>query len=157
MYLPLTGDYRPTQYAGYAEYRHKGLTLAGEYWPKTAPSCSQLATMALPCNEYQYEGGYASVAYRFTSWLQLGAYNSRYQFNSSDIPAIGLKAQDNHIDDQAFTARFDFKRHWDLKFEQHFMNGVSSSLGLSGFYASDNPQGLKPNTRLFLIRLGFNI
>ena len=156
-YLPATGDYHPKQYVGYGEYRRKGWILAAEFRPLATVSSAVVAGRAVPNRYAETTDYYASVAYRFTRWLQLGTYNSRYQFNASAVPQRGLPANDTHVDDQVVTARFDFMKHWDFKIEEHFMNGVGSPLGLSEFFVSDNPQGLKPNTKLLAIRLGFNL
>jgi len=76
--------------------------------------------------------------------------------NALAVPGL-LAGADSHIDDQVMTARFDFWKHCDLKVEGHFMNGAGSPISAHGFYLSDNSQGLKPNTKLFLIRMGFNL
>jgi predicted porin len=157
VFLPATGNYKPQQYAGYGEYRRKGWTLAAEFRPLSAFTTSAIAGRAMPNRNAETTDYYVSVAYRFTKWLELGTYNSRYQYNATAVPLLGLAANDTHVDDQAVTVRFDPMKHWDFKIEEHFMNGVGSVAGLSEFYPSDNPQGLKPNTKLLAIRLGFSL
>jgi hypothetical protein len=153
--LPGTADMQSNQYAGYGEYRYHGLTLAAEYRPEARNSPLQFGPVhAVRIGDYN--SYFVSAAYRFNSWLQLGTYNSRFQMNANVVSGL-LAGADSHIDDQVATVRFDFLKHWDLKVEGHLMNGIGSSISAHGFYLSDNPQGLKPNTKLFAIRLGFNI
>jgi hypothetical protein len=153
--LPGSGDMHTNQYAGYGDYRYRGLTLATEYRPQSRNTPLVFGPIhATRVGEYQ--SYFVSAAYRFNKWLQLGTYNSRFQFNANVVPGL-LAGADSHIDDQVMTARFDFWKHWDFKVEGHFMNGVGSPISAHGFYLSDNPQGLKPNTKLLVIRLGFNI
>ena len=95
-----------------------------------------------------------SAAYRFTKWLELGTYHSRHIANwaaNHGDPA-------NHIFDQTVTARLDFNRYVDFKVEGHFIDGsMISSVVNRGFYAAANPQGLKPNMNMLVLRLGFHM
>jgi len=55
------------------------------------------------------------------------------------------------------TARVDLNRFVNVKLEGHFMDGYGvPGLYPSGFYAVDNPEGLKNNTNAFVLRTGFN-
>jgi hypothetical protein len=103
---------------------------------------------------------YVAGTYRFTPWLELGSYYSRYRLDAQPgpfgegapaIPATG------HVYDKVVAARFDFNRFLALKVEGHFMDGVGN-IGMypAGFYAQDNPNGFKDKTNLFVTRLGFN-
>ncbi|MGP8245315.1 MAG: hypothetical protein ACLQVN_12450 [Bryobacteraceae bacterium] len=153
--LPGSAEMHSKQYAGYGDYRYRGLTLATEYRPE-----SRITPLAFdPIKAIRvadYKSYFVSAAYRFNQWLQLGTYNSRFQMNAVAVPGL-LAGADSHIDDQVVTARFDFWKYCDFKVEGHFMNGVGSPISAHGFYLSDNPQGLKPNTKLLAIRLEFNL
>lgn len=153
--LPGSADMQSRQYAGYGEYRYRGLTFATEYRPESRSTPLMFYPLQA-VRAAEYRSYFVSAAYRFNKWLQLGTYNSRFQFNANAVPGL-LAGADSHIDDQVVTARFDFWKHCDLKVEGHFMNGAGSSISTHGFYVSDNPQGLKPNTKLLAIRLGFNL
>jgi hypothetical protein len=153
--LPGSGDLHSNQYAGYGEYRYHGLTIASEYRPESRNTPLTFGPLQA-VRVGDYKAFFVSAAYRFNSWFQLGTYNSRFQFNANVVQGL-LAGADSHIDDQVMTARFDFWKHWDFKVEGHFMNGVGSAISAHGFYVSDNPQGLKPNTKLLAIQLGFNI
>jgi hypothetical protein len=62
----------------------------------------------------------------------------------------------NHIYDKVVTARVDLTKFWNIKVEGHFMQGYGTNQSPDGFYATDNPQGFQPNTRLLLVRTGWS-
>jgi hypothetical protein len=144
------------QTAGYAEYQHKGLSLASEFRSEPSNMALVMAGHPLPNRLSQYTMFFASAAYRFTPWLQIGTYNSRFLHSSEPVPGL-LPGDNSHIFDQAVTVRFDFKKYWTFKIEGHFMDGVGTPISAHGFYLTDNPQGLKPTTNMIALRLGFNI
>jgi len=98
------------------------------------------------------QGWLGTVAYRVTKWLEVGTYNSRFYV---DAPQNPQNTASNHIFDQTVTARFDITSWWNVKVEEHFINGYGDTYSSHGFYAADNPQGLKPNTDMFVIRTAF--
>lgn len=98
------------------------------------------------------KGWFGAVAYRAAKWLELGTYNSRFYVDKPQNPA---DTASNHIFDQTVTARFDLTRWWNIKIEEHFMNGYGDTYSAHGFYSADNPAGLKPTTNMFVIRTGF--
>ncbi len=98
-------------------------------------------------------GWYASAAYRISKRIELGSYYSRLVA----VWATDHSAPDNHLYDKVVTARVDLTRFWNVKLEGHFMDGYGApSMYPVGFYTQDNPQGLKPQTKLLLLRTGFN-
>jgi hypothetical protein len=107
-------------------------------------------------------GWYASAAYRLSKRVELGAYYSRWVVSWADsMPGLvqpdSQNSPDRHLYDKVVTARVDLNRHWNVKIEGHFMDGYGGVWAYpSGFYSSDNPQGLKPKTNLLLIRTGWN-
>src|SRR5262249_43681160 len=107
---------------------------------------------------YDSRGWYSAVAYRVWSHLELGTYHSRFYPNADQdgpVEAYNVPAA-RHLYDQAITARLDVKTYWDVKVEGHFMDGYGDPGSSRGFYPQDTPQGLKPNTKLLVIRLGFS-
>jgi hypothetical protein len=92
------------------------------------------------------------VAYRVTKRLEIGTYNSRFYVDAPQNPAD--KAS-NHIFDQVVTARFDITKWMNIKVEEHFINGYGDTYSEHGFYAANNPNGLKPSTDMLVIRAGF--
>lgn len=154
---PYDADTRKNHtFAQYVEYVLGNLRLNGEYRRNLkAGTTSSVSTrtnqFAIMQSDSDSRSGYVSAAYRFTSWLEAGTYHSRFYANWSRMHGL----PSNHIFDQAVTARVDFKKHWDVKVEGHFIDGYGSSSSDRGFYSADNPAGKLPNTRLLVVRLGF--
>ncbi len=98
---------------------------------------------------YGYTGWYVSAAYRVNRRLQVGAYDSQYEY-------LGIPATD-HSFDRTVTARFDLNRFWDVKVEGHFINGNGGAVegAAHGFYLFDNPS-LQHTTRMLVLRTGFS-
>jgi hypothetical protein len=97
--------------------------------------------------------GFVSAAYRINKRFEIGTYHSRYYYDLGQ----GTTAPDTHIFDQAFTLRTDLNAFLDLKIEQHVMRGYGSTSSFHGFYLLENMQGFKPDTNMFVVRLGFHI
>ena len=93
---------------------------------------------------------YGSASYRLSKRVQMGAYYPRFYLNWKE----NLSDPANHIFDKVASIRLDLTNHWDFKIEGHFMNGYGGADAFRGFYLQDNPQGLKPNTNLLVIRTG---
>ncbi len=104
-------------------------------------------------------GWYLSGAYRISKRLELGSYYSHlstvYQ-RGSLAPILDTDGPAGHIADKVVTARIDLTGHWNFKVEGHFMDGYNNNQYPGGFYAPDNPQGLKPKTGLLVLRTGWN-
>jgi hypothetical protein len=95
---------------------------------------------------------YASIAYRLGKHLEIGTYHSRFINDARS----DWDSPNNHIYDQAVTARVDINRHWNFKVEGHFMDGTGNPYSVHGFYATQNPNGLVPKTDLLVLRTGVN-
>jgi hypothetical protein len=151
--VPFRIDTRPAQriYAEYADYTHGRLHVSTEYrrhyfeiyFADPIPGSSGPDNLS-------DQGFFISAAWRLTKRVELGAYNSRYYVDSPSEPG----AQFNHIYDQAVTARIDLTKFWNVKIEEHFMNGTGDLYSAHGFYLRSNPNGLAPNTDLLVIRTG---
>lgn len=97
-------------------------------------------------------GWYVSGAQRFNQYLEVGAYMSRYVpvwSTDHDLP-------NNHIYDNALTARVDIGQHFLVKVEGHFMDGYGAQDSIRGFYSQNNKSGLKPQTNMLVLRTGVN-
>jgi len=138
----------------YLEYTLGNLRFAGEY--RSEPKIVQLnqPSGVLVQGFQDSRSGYVSLSYRFTKWLELGSYHSRYVDN---WPVMHSDPR-NHIFDQVFTARFDVNRNIDFKIEGHFIDGAAIDGVLDhGFYAAPNPTGLAPNMHMLVMRIGYHM
>ena len=99
-------------------------------------------------------GWYFAGAYRITKHFQVGSYFSHYMLYSPDSfggPTNG------HTYDKVITGRVDINKYFNVKLEGHFMAGYGApGLYPDGFYASNNPQGLQPDTNALVVKGGFN-
>ncbi len=143
----------------YGEYTVGGLRLASEYrryW-RDQSIFNNLFEVTT-----DVRGWYVSGSYRISKRLELGSYYSRFSNAWTDslpglVEAPSQSSPDRHLYDKVVTARLDLNRHWNLKFEGHFMDGYGSpGFYPEGFYAQQNPLGLKPKTNMLLIRTGWN-
>lgn len=104
---------------------------------------------------------YVAGAYRISKKLELGSYYSRFTDNwvstvPGQVEAPSQSSPDRHVYDKVISARFDLTNHWNVKVEGHFMDGWGGTFYPDGFYPSDNPQGITANTRLLILRTGWN-
>lgn len=148
-------DHTPTFYA---LYTIGNLRIDGEYRrnlkvTETTSVSSRTGNINVSTRDNDSRLGYVSIAYRISKRLQVGTYHSRYYVDWGEIHSL----PNNHVFDQAVTARVDLSRYCDLKIEGHFIDGYGSSSSDRGFYSANNPDGKEPNTRLLVIRLGFHL
>jgi hypothetical protein len=140
--------------AYYVEYTIGNRQLAGEYRRQPTLGVSNTVTGATAVASEDTRSGYVSAAYRISKWVELGTYHSRFVDNWRAYHGD----PQNHLFDQAVSARLDLNRFLDLKLEGHFMGGAMiSSLHDRGFYAAVNPDGVKPQTNMCVLRLGFHM
>jgi hypothetical protein len=147
----------------YGQYTHGNLTLDAEYSRELQKI--ELLGVKGPYgppdlrSDFDRRGWYAAASYRLSKHLELGAYHSRFFPNADRLDSAGvgpLSAPERHIFDQAVTARIDLTNFWDLKIEGHFINGFGDTSTFHGFYPQNNPDGLKPQTNLLVLRMGVN-
>ncbi len=156
--LPITyhGDLRIITLSG--EYRWGDLVLAAEMfvpdnfdYEMTSPLLGTLDSGASDIVGY-----YASAAYRFTEWLELGMFYSEYYNNVDDKDGLqhnaitGNPPYNAWLKDAAMTTRFDFFENWVIKLEGHKMNGTDIMLTV------DNPDGTHENWFLFGAKVTYN-
>jgi hypothetical protein len=134
--------------ATYADYVHSKWHFSGEFRRTNETVFSSGLATDLSDNAF-----FVGAAYRVAKHLELGTYNSRIYLDQSSTP---LNPNTNHIFDQSVTARVDLTNYWNVKIEGHFMNGYGDLYSARGFYFAANPQGLKPDTNMIIVRTGVN-
>jgi len=137
----------------YGQYVHDKLQIDSEYrryWRDQEIYSGVLRVQT------DVRGWYVAGSYRVAKLLQLGSYYSRYSLYCP--PEFGPgSAQSGHIYDKVITGRVDLNRFMNVKVEGHFMDGYGvPGYYPSGFYATDNPQGLKPNTNALVLKTSVN-
>lgn len=109
------------------EYQWSGLTLAAEY--QLMPVKAELNIEGLPFDSMKSESYYASASYRFTDWLEAGAYYSVYYVMRGDdegefVEYLGYPDYAGWQKEAVVTLRIDLNPNWILKLEGHRINGV---------------------------------
>ena len=140
MHLPasLTSAY-------YAQWNFAKLHLAAEYWRTPIHLQVMFGPQVFPMPIDQ-RAWYPMASYEITKRLQLGGYYSHYVNKASDTALT-----ENHSKDWVVSGRYNFNANFYGKVEGHFLRGTAL-----GYYASVNPDGLKPNTNMLAARIGFS-
>ncbi|MBN8732371.1 MAG: hypothetical protein J0L64_17650 [Acidobacteria bacterium] len=140
--------------AAYGQYTWRQLEFTGEYRKEVKNTLYNSSNGAIaPPSLRNSRGGYGAVVYRPVRWFECGTYHSRFVLNWDQYHGDPR----NHVFDQAFTARFNWKHEVHLKVEGHLIDGAMINSGLNrGFYAASNPNGLEPEMKLLVLRLGWN-
>jgi hypothetical protein len=127
-------------------YDHKKLSLASEYTRIPLQSVIALpAPFPYPAIPYSFDnrGWYTMASYKVTGKLSAGCYRSEFFNHSAALgPARFSK-------DWTVSARYDPSEFLYLKAEQHFIDGTAVV-----YDTQNNPGGLKPNTKLTILKLG---
>lgn len=127
----------------FAQYEHGRYTVNGEYSRQTYSDT--LAFTGLPASPGASDERiwYTTATYKLTDKLTTGVYYSS---------VFDLKAQlgpSRYQKDWTVSGRYDFNPFLYAKAEEHFMDGT-----YTGYSTSNNTSGLKPNTKMTLIKLG---
>jgi hypothetical protein len=133
----------PTYYASYEQRR---FFLSYQYTKLVEYQTVAITGSAPQTSDSAYWSWFAMAGYHFTNKLQAGVYYNRYLLfsggNNSD-PA-------NYFRDWVASGRYEINSNCYAKLEGHFIDGN----GL-GFYEFNNPDGLRPETRLLVGKIGF--
>jgi hypothetical protein len=127
----------------YGQYDRKNLMFAAEYTRQALNKTTTFVggpTIFVPKDQRAW---YAMASYKLTSRLTAGAYYSSTL--DRQLPVSSARFQKNLV----FSARFDCGSFVYLKGEEQFMNGTEL-----GYSSSDNAGGIKPTTRLTVLKAG---
>lgn len=129
----------------FARYERDKLMMAGEY-RRGAPNDIIRLTGLPPVYVYiDQRSFYGMASYKISEKLSGGLYYS----SSLDRKAAYTSAR--YQKDWALTGRYDFSPFLYAKFEEHFVDGTET-----GYSITDNVDGLKPNSRMTLLKVGVN-
>jgi hypothetical protein len=87
------------------------------------------------------------ATYKITDKLTAGVYNSQQSDHSPDVPLGPAK----YSKDWTVSGRYDFGQFLYVKAEEHFIDGTRI-----GYDTTLNPSGLKPNTKLTVLKVGIS-
>ncbi len=131
--------------AYYAQWDKGKLHLSAEYWRTPLHLTLTAGAQAIPMPIDQ-RSWYPMVRYELTKKFQVGTYYSHYVNPSADTTL-----PENYSKDWVVSGRYNFNSNFYGKVEEHFLHGT----GL-GYYASVNPNGLKPDSDMLAARIGFS-
>ena len=88
------------------------------------------------------------------SWYGMGSYKVTEKFTGGlyvmqEIDHATPLGPARYSKDWAVSGRYDFNQYLYAKAEQHFIDGTAQ-----GYDSALNPHGLKPDTRLTILKVG---
>jgi hypothetical protein len=127
----------------FGQYEHKRYVVSAEY--SRLPYTATTVFPGAPPNVVPEDDRiwYVAATYKLNDKLMVGTYHS------SDFDLQDPLGPSRYQKDWALSGRYDFNPFLYLKAEEHFLEGTHS-----GYSTSDNPNGLKTNTKMTLIKLG---
>jgi hypothetical protein len=135
--------YWPT---GYAQYEFKKFFSSYQYAKLVSYQTATIPGSAPVTTGSDARQWFATGGYHLSEKFQAGVYYSKYT-----VPSAGDNSNPaNHFKDWAVSGRYDFNSYFYGKIEGHFIDGNAL-----GFYALNNPDGLKPKTNLLVAKVGF--
>jgi hypothetical protein len=132
--------YVPHLFAGYEK---KKLMVAGEYTRTPSNATIQVPGLFTQPAKTDYRAWYAMAIYKLTDKLAAGVYGTQY------IDHQAVLGPARYSKDWAVSGRYDFNQFLYAKAEQHFIDGTAI-----GYDTALNPGGLKPATRLTILKIG---
>jgi hypothetical protein len=131
--------------AYFGKYEKDKVMVAGEYSRTATHIVDTFPALGASSIRIDDHAWYAMASYKVTGKLTTGAYLSQSVFHNAPLgPARYSK-------DWVISGRFDFNQFLYAKAEQHFIDGTAAD------YDQDmNPGGLKPNTKLTILKMGVN-
>jgi hypothetical protein len=125
-------------------YEKNKVMVAGEYTRLAGQvNISFTGLPAPPNTRFDYKEWYAMASYKLTAKLTAGVYDSQ-QFNRQ--LALGPA---RYSKDWTISGRYDFSQYLYAKAEEHIIDGTAV-----GYDLDLNPNGLKPNTKLTILKVG---
>jgi hypothetical protein len=129
----------------FARYEKGKWMVAAEYTRLAVNYALQFAGPPAVPSPIDQRNQFAMATYKVTSKFSAGLYNSESIGRTSPLgPARFSK-------DWAVSGRYDFNQFLYAKAEQHWIDGNSI-----GYDATLNPNGLKPSTRLTVLKAGIS-
>ncbi len=121
-------DFR--MYVASLEFESHGFLLAAEYGRYFGRLVLE-PDQGQPPGKVNEERFYGLLTYRFTGWLEAGAYYSIIHLDAGDRngdsnPSYAAEHHRGYQRDLALSVRFDVNDHWLFKLEAHYLVGTAS-------------------------------
>lgn len=131
----------------YAQFE-KGKFMAAGEWRRQPIAFHVAAGPIYDAIPLDWRSWYGMFGYHVSEKFQVGTYYSHF-VDAGGGNNTSLAA--NYSKDWTVSARYDFNSYFYGKLEEHFVHGTDW-----GYYADDNPNGLKPRSNLLAARIGFS-
>jgi len=129
--------------AFFARYEKNRIMIAGEYVRE--PAFIILSGLSPYPERSDSRPWYAMTSYKVTDKLTGGVYTTQ------DVNHQAVLGPARYFKDWALSGRYDFNQYLYAKAEQHFIDGTAV-----GFDADLNPNGIKPSTKLTILKIGMS-
>jgi len=127
----------------FARYEKNKLMVAVEAQRIAGQYTLQFAGPPAAPGRFDLHSYYEMASYKLTEKLTVGAYNSQTYNRAAPL------GPSRYSKDWVVSGRFDFSQFLYAKAEQHFIDGTDED-----YDADLNPGGIKPTTRLTVLKLG---
>lgn len=127
----------------FARYAKDKIMVAGE-WTRL-PVSGNVALAGLPDSPFRldWRSWYGMASYKLTDKLTAGVYDSQ------EVNHQAVLGPARYSKDWTISARYDFNEYLYAKAEEHIIDGT-----LINYDTAMNPAGLKPNTRMSILKVG---
>jgi hypothetical protein len=136
----LKASYTPSFFA---KYEKDKIMAAGEYSKLSGSGDIVFPGVSDSPFVYDIHPWYAMASYRVASKLRAGVYHGQY------VSRTGALGPAKYSKDWTVSGRYDFNEFLYAKVEQHFIKGTAE-----GYDLTLNPNGLQPNTKLTIFKIG---
>jgi hypothetical protein len=137
----------PTNEPSYfGRYEKKRIMVAGEHMRlplSISTTLPALGPYGLIASRQDQRSWYGMASYKVTDKLSAGLYESQF-FNRQAALGPGRYSKD-----WAVSGRYDFNQYVYAKAEQHFVEGTGIM-----YDTAENRNGMQPNTRLTILKIG---
>jgi hypothetical protein len=127
----------------FALYEKNKFMVAAEYGRLPVSVTLQFTGLPPTHERIDFQNWYAMASYKLTAKITAGVYDSQ-QFNRQ--APLGPA---RYSKDWAISGRYDFSQYLYAKAEEHIIDGTAI-----GYDTDLNPNGLKPNTKLTILKVG---
>jgi hypothetical protein len=127
----------------FALYEKNKVMVAAEYGKIPLSLTVQFTGLPPSYERIDFRNWYAMASYKLTAKITAGVYDSQ-QFNRQ--AALGPA---RYSKDWTISGRYDFSQYLYTKAEEHIIDGTAI-----GYDADLNPNGLNPNTKLTILKVG---
>lgn len=127
----------------FIQYEKDKIMAAAEYNRLPASNSILFAGHPATPSLLDYRTWYVMASYKLTQKLSVGVYDSQFIDHAAPL------GPSRYSKDWAIAGRYDFNQFVYAKAEQHFIDGTGQD-----YDATLNPNGLNPDTRLTVLKVG---